>query len=103
MFAHPRKVELEIGAYNTIATLLNVICHATDELLGAGAASNFRSSRVLELIGPNTFDPRIRDQKTCPNTRRYRALMRVLDFVSGMTDNYATHLARQFSGMGEIR
>jgi len=103
VFLHPRKIELEIGAYNTIATLLKVMCQASDELLTTGKASNFRSSRVLDLIGPNTFHPLIRDEKTCPNTPRYLALMRVLDFVSGMTDNYAMHLAKQFSGMGEVR
>lgn len=103
VFRHPRKVELEIGAYNTIATLLGVMCHAADESLAPGKTNSFRSSRVLDLIGPNTFHPRIRDPENCPNTPRYLALMRVLDFVSGMTDNYATHLARQFSGMGELR
>ena len=103
VFAHPRKVELEIGAYNTIATLLKVMCHAADELLSTGRTKNFRSSRVLDLIGPNTFHPNIGDASKCPNTPRYLALMRVLDFVSGMTDNYATHLAKQFSGMGEVR
>lgn len=103
VFAHPRKIELEIGAYNTIATLLKVLCHATDELLTTGKASNFRSSRVLDLLGTHTFHPKIRDRDECPNTPRYLALMRVVDFVSGMTDNYATHLAKQFSGMGEIR
>jgi dGTPase len=29
--------------------------------------------------------------------------MRIIDFISGMTDNYATFLARQFKGMGEVR
>lgn len=103
VFAHPRKIELEIGAYNTIATLLKVMCHATNELLTTGKTNSFRTSRVLDLLGPNTFHPKIRDPAECPNTPRYLALMRVLDFVSGMTDNYATHLAKQFSGMGEIR
>lgn len=103
VFSHPRKVELEIGAYNTIATLLKVMCHAADELLTNGKTKNFRSSRVLDLIGPQTFHPLIHDAEKCPNSPRYLALMRVLDFVSGMTDNYATHLAKQFSGMGEVR
>jgi dGTPase len=31
---------------------------------------------------------------------KYHALMAVIDFVSGMTDNYATNLAKQFNGMG---
>ncbi|MNJ77501.1 deoxyguanosinetriphosphate triphosphohydrolase-like protein [compost metagenome] len=33
-------------------------------------------------------------------SREYGAIMQVLDYVSGMTDNYAMHLARQFNGMG---
>jgi dGTPase len=28
------------------------------------------------------------------------ALMAVIDYISGMTDNYATNLAKQFNGMG---
>lgn len=103
VFSHPRKLELEIGAYNTIATLLKVLCHAVDEHFKGGTTKSFRSSRVLDLVGPNTFHPKISDPDNCPNTPKYLALMRVLDFVSGMTDNYATHLARQFSGMGELR
>lgn len=100
VFVHPRKVELEIGAYNTIATLLEVMCEAVEEFLSdEKKKKSFRSSRVLDLIGETTFQPGI---KTLRNSK-YLALMRVLDFVSGMTDNYATHLARQFSGMGGTR
>ncbi|WP_205754952.1 deoxyguanosinetriphosphate triphosphohydrolase [Azoarcus sp. DD4] len=102
VFTHPRKIELEIGAYNTIATLLRVMCHATNELLSADRPSSFKSSRVLDLIGRNTFHPKLGTPE-CPNSPRYLALMRVLDFVSGMTDNYATHLAMQFSGKGAVR
>jgi len=29
--------------------------------------------------------------------------MRAVDFLSGMTDNYATYLAKQFAGMAETR
>lgn len=36
-------------------------------------------------------------------SKDYSAIMQVLDYVSGMTDNYAMHLARQFSGMGGER
>ncbi|NMZ14214.1 deoxyguanosinetriphosphate triphosphohydrolase, partial [Pseudomonas proteolytica] len=36
-------------------------------------------------------------------SKEYGAIMQVLDYVSGMTDNYAMHLARQFSGMGGER
>lgn len=102
IFVHPRKIELEIGAYNTIATLLKVMSQAIDELLKAGRVSNFRSSRVIDLIGASTFHPLL-TKPECPNSPKYLALMRVLDFISGMTDNYAIHLARQFAGLGEAR
>ncbi|WP_454826914.1 deoxyguanosinetriphosphate triphosphohydrolase [Paraburkholderia xenovorans] len=103
VFSHPRKIELEIGAYNTISTLLEVMCEAANDLVGEqGKGTSYRSSRVLDLIGADTFDPRIK-QSGSHSEPYYHAFMRVLDFVSGMTDNYATHLAMQFSGMGSVR
>jgi dGTPase len=103
VFSHPRKIELEIGAYNTIGTLLKVMCHSVDEFITYKKVKNFRSNRVLELIGEGTFHPDLHSPDKCQNSPRYLGLMRVLDFVSGMTDNYATHLAKQFSGMGDVR
>ncbi|MEH6416686.1 deoxyguanosinetriphosphate triphosphohydrolase [Pseudomonas sp. CGJS7] len=102
VFAHPRKIELEIGAYSTIETLMTVLCEAADAYVKQ-SETTFRSRRALDLLGRNTFDPRIRAKHKSGRSPHYLALMRVLDFVSGMTDNYATHLARQFSGMGEVR
>jgi len=59
IFTHPRKIELEIGSYNTIATLLKVMCEAAIEYADAQDISklSFRSKRVIELIGANTFPP----------------------------------------------
>lgn len=101
IFTHPRKIELEIGSYNTIATLLKVMCEAAIEYADAQDISklSFRSKRVIELIGANTFPPNMFDS----NNARYQALMRVIDFISGMTDNYATFLSLQFNGMGGVR
>lgn len=98
VFTHPRKIELEIGSYNTIATLLDVMCEAAIEFATTPEKLSFRSKRVIDLIGQNTFQ----NIKNTPNPQ-YLSLMRVIDFISGMTDNYATFLARQFKGMGEVR
>lgn len=101
IFSHPRKIELEIGAYNTISTLLDVMCEAAIAYADDNVKS-YRSTRVLDLIGMDTFDPKIKTTKL-NSEANYLALMRVMDFVSGMTDNYATHLSMQFSGMGSVR
>ena len=58
----------------------------------------YKDNRVMALIGDNNFHPNV-NQKT--KNYRYLALMAVIDYISGMTDNYATNLAKQFNGMGQ--
>lgn len=96
IFQHPRKVELEIGAYSTISTLLNVGCSAALDFVRKGGVADFKTRRVVELFG---LDLKSLDANTSVS-REYGAIMQVLDYVSGMTDNYAMHLARQVNGMG---
>lgn len=100
IFEHPRKVELEIGAYQVIDTLLSslvkaVVSHAQ------GDHSNFRHQRIIDLIGRHSFPPNLDDLDD--NERLYQCLLTAVGFLAGMTDNYATYLAKQFSGMAEIR
>ncbi|MDO8713318.1 MAG: deoxyguanosinetriphosphate triphosphohydrolase [Polynucleobacter sp.] len=102
IFTHPRKVELEIGSYSVMATLLEVMCNAVLEYSADPKKCSFKSKRVVDLIGPYTFDPRM-DNHPDALTPQYIAIMRVIDFISGCTDHYATYLAKQFNGMGEAR
>jgi dGTPase len=102
IFSHPRKVELEIGSYYVISTLLEVMCAAAKEWVEKKPDElSYKSKRVIDLIGKNTFD--LIDSSEPPHTRKYLAIMRVIDFISGMTDHYATYLAKQFNGMGQAR
>jgi dGTPase len=100
IFKHQRKIELEIGAYNVMTTLLRVLSDAAIEWTKDPKKMSFRSQRAIDLIGQGTFHPSIRGSEKCNLSPNYLALMRVVDFVSGMTDNYATFLAKQFNGMG---
>ncbi len=96
IFQHPRKVELEIGAYSTLSTLLNVSCAAALDYVRRGDANDSKTKRVVDLLG---LDLSVLDASSGVS-REYGIIMQVLDYVSGMTDNYAMHLARQFNGMG---
>lgn len=89
VFRNARKSELEIGAFSTIGTLLEVFCNAVYEQHKTGTPS-FRYRRVLDLMGGNA---------PAPDQPLYEAYMRVLDYVAGMTDQYATYLAHQIGGM----
>lgn len=98
IFNHAKRVELEIGAYNTIGTLLSTLCGAVDALLGEPGEATYKDHRVLALMGENNFHPSVFQKH---GSYKYQALMAVIDYISGMTDNYATNLAKQFNGMGQ--
>lgn len=100
IFNHSRRVELEIGAYAVIGTLLSTVCSAVYASLGDPRQMTYKDNRVMALIGDNNFHPNVSKRD---KNYKYLALMAVIDFISGMTDNYATNLAKQFNGMGESR
>lgn len=89
IFNQPRKIELELGAYHTIGILLDNLLHAA-YALHKGKVS-FKDSRALALM---------KEHAPQKNSSLYEKYQAVLDFIAGMTDNYATHLAGQLSGMG---
>ncbi|WP_265574491.1 deoxyguanosinetriphosphate triphosphohydrolase [Venatoribacter cucullus] len=88
IFRDNRKLAVEIGSYSTLGTLLEAFLLAVRERVLDGQAT-FRNQRVLELMG-----------RSAPQSdwTLYEAYMRAIDFISGMTDNYAAQIARQFSG-----
>ena len=88
IFKDPRKTAIEVGAYSTLARLLTAFLQAAKELIDTGH-STFRNRRVLEMMGPSAPQA---------DWSLYQAYMRVLDYVAGMTDNYAADIAQQFSG-----
>ncbi|MDD5400971.1 MAG: deoxyguanosinetriphosphate triphosphohydrolase [Sulfurimonas sp.] len=93
IFNEKRKIELELGAYNIIETLLKNLMHASYELYKKEDESklSFRYKRALELMGEN------RPKKT---ESLYTMYQRVIDYIVGMTDNHAMYVANQLNGMG---
>lgn len=91
IFRDIHKTEIEIGAYATLSTLLNAFCSAGLELKQRGRDNlSYRNERVLTLMG---FDAPNEDWS------QYQIYMRLLDFISGMSDSYATHVAKQINGV----
>lgn len=84
-----RKTELEVGSYTTLSTVLDAFVSGVYEFRKYGDSS-YRAARIVRLIGPAKIG-----QTVTP----LEAYHQVLDFVSGMTDNYASYLARQISGL----
>lgn len=92
VFPDTRKTELEVGAYSSLGILLEAFCHAVYELHSQGQTDglSYRSEKIISLMGIHAPEP---------EWSLYHAYMRALDFISGMTDNYAAYLARQIGGL----
>ena len=84
-----RKTELEVGSYTTLSTVLEAFIPGVHSYRQTGVKS-YRAERIVRLMGKSKIDAAYSEAE---------AYHQVLDFVSGMTDNYATYLARQIGGL----
>ena len=83
-----QKTALEVGAYALFRRLLDVFIPACFNF-ARGNAMSYLETSALSLLGANA---------PAEGESLYAAYLRALDFVSGMTDDYATFVSRQFSG-----
>ncbi|MFT5593520.1 MAG: dGTPase [Oceanicoccus sp.] len=89
IFKDPKKALIEIGAYTTLGSLLESFLTAIDEVL-AGEQVSYKSQRILDLIGRHAPQA---------GWDKYRAYLRVVDYIAGMTDGYAVELAQAIRGL----
>ena len=59
---------------------------------------DWKSKLVLRLLGDHS--PLVSQRNDGENWNDYECIRRVLDFVGGMTDNYAIYVAQQINGAG---
>ncbi len=113
IFHDRRKIENEIGAYAIFDSILSSFCEAAinkarvlshgpdgqnNQLDNKDTALSWKSDLVLKLLGQHA--PSTSNAPNSGTWTEYQSLRRVIDYVSGMTDNYATYIAKQLQGMG---
>ncbi len=54
VFEHPRKIELEIGAFEVMGALLDGLIEASLSH-ARGTTRNYRHERIIDLIGRHSF------------------------------------------------
>lgn len=86
IYNHHAVVEIENAGFNVMSELLS---HFIPPILNAGNRSK-ADEKAVKLI-PTQF--------LYEDESDYRKVLGVLDFVSGMTDNYATELYRRIKGI----
>ena len=85
------KIALEIGSYTLYKRILDTFIPACHQFR-TGKRLTYREEQALTLMGihaPNATDD------------LYMAYIRVMDFITGMTDPRATFLSRQLAGITE--
>jgi dGTPase len=82
IFQHPLVVGVQVAGYEVLGKLFNEFADALRQ------PTNPKSQLVLQML-PNHS----------PGADSYHQLLQVTDFISGMTDSYATRLFQQFSGI----
>jgi dGTPase len=99
IYKDAKKVEVELGAFATLDILLNELCTAASQCAQEKKLSDGdldgKSRLVIGLLGEHAPT---NSNKPRDGWSEYLILRRAIDFVSGMTDNYATYLAKQISG-----
>ena len=90
IYATPRGVKIEAAGFEVLGGLLDVFVSALNEL----DAHPRRSGKLLHLVPAENLGPGRR-----PDPEPYPRLMKILDFVSGMTDTYALELYKNVRGI----
>ncbi len=92
VYVNARKAEFEIGAGDVLGRALEVFVPACLEMVHRGdeAACALRTRQVLAMMGDYTPRPGFSASET---------LRCAVDFVAGMTDNYAAWLAARLRGL----
>ena len=90
IFRH--RVKVELAAFSCIASMLDLLVPAAHALIVSGSCKK-QHKLALSLL------------ENDPITERdslYLAYMKILDFIGGMTDNYAARIAQEISGISMV-
>jgi len=89
----PRGVEIEAAGFEVLGGLLDIFVSALNDVC-SGKKPSPRSRKLLQLVPlENIGTDRV------PDSDPYIRLMRMLDFVCGMTDRYAVTLYKKVRGI----
>lgn len=94
IYATTRGVEIEAAGYEVLGGLLDVFFGAADDVARHGKSASPKSRKMLQLVPTQFLGP-----DRAPQADPYTRLLRMIDFVSGMTDSYAVSLYKKVRGI----
>ncbi|MGE5400619.1 MAG: deoxyguanosinetriphosphate triphosphohydrolase [Ignavibacteriales bacterium] len=92
IYSHKSVIERETAGYEVLGGLLDIFITAVNAHYEGN--TSHKNLKVLQLL-PKQF----LDMNGIPDPSLYHRLLRITDFVSGMTDSYAVSLYRRIKGI----
>jgi dGTPase len=95
IYSTPRGVEIEAAGFSVLGGLLDDFVTAVSDVARRGSKhASPRSRKLLRLVPEQSIGPGRE-----PDQNPYQRLLRMIDFVSGMTDTYAVSLFKKIRGI----
>jgi dGTPase len=94
IYATARGVEIEAAGFAVLGGLLDDFVGAVSDVARRAKHASPRSRKLLRLVPEQSIGPNRE-----PDASPYQRLLRIIDFVSGMTDSYAVSLYKKVRGI----
>jgi dGTPase len=94
IYIAPEVIEIETAGFQVISELLERFIPIVDDVAQHGLKATPRSQMMIRLIPEQFIGP-----NAVPAKDDYTRLLRLTDFVSGMTDSYAVSLYKKVTGI----
>ncbi|MGD8588997.1 MAG: deoxyguanosinetriphosphate triphosphohydrolase [Chromatiales bacterium] len=94
IYCAPEVVEIETAGFQVVSELLEGFIRILDDLAEHGEGASPRSQMMVRLIPVQFIGPNRQ-----PARDAYTRLLKLTDFVSGMTDSYAVSLYKKVTGI----
>ena len=94
LYVAPEVIQIETAGFQVISELLERFITIIDDLAQHGEDATARSKMMIRLIPEQFLGPDYR-----PSADDYTRLLRLTDFVAGMTDSYAVSLYKKVTGI----
>ena len=99
VYNFPSVLQSEASGFEVMYNLINSLAVASSICISCGEVPDEKASKLKSLL-PEEYSPREEtQQQTLTREEVYARAMAVLDYVSGMTDNYAMSLYRKIKGI----
>jgi dGTPase len=94
IYCAPEVVGIQTAGFQVISDLLERFAGVVDDVAEHGEAATARSLMTVQMLPEQFLGPARR-----PSTDFYTRLLRLTDFISGMTDSFAVTLYKKITGI----